>query len=107
VLELLRPAADPASCEALLKHWLVVLAATLPAVAAFFALSAEKRAYEPHYRSYRLMGAIFGRALDEAKTIPAGNHAEFQELVRDLGREALAENAAWLLDHRHRPIKHQ
>ena len=90
-----------------LKHWLVVLAATLPAVAAFFAISAEKRAYEPHYRSYRLMRAIFGRALCEANKIPANNDAEFQEVMRDLGREALAENAEWLLDHRHRPIKHQ
>ena len=37
------------------------------------------------------MGAIFGRALEEANTIPASNNAEFQELVRDLGREALAD----------------
>jgi hypothetical protein len=65
-MELARAPADPASYEALLKHWPVVLAATLPAVAAFFAISAEKRAYEPHYHSYRLMGAIFGRAMDEA-----------------------------------------
>jgi hypothetical protein len=68
---------------------------------------AETLAYELHYRSYRPMGAIFGRALCEAKKIPANNDAEFQELMRDLGREALAENAEWLLDHRYRPIKHQ
>lgn len=107
LMELTRPPADPTSYEALLRHWLVELAATLPAVEAFFAISAEKRAYEPHYRSYRLMGAIFGPAMREAKNIPANKDAEFQELMRDLGREALAENAEWLLDHRHRPIKHQ
>jgi hypothetical protein len=89
------------------KHLLVVIAATAPALAAFFAISAEKRAYEAHFHSYTLMGAIFSRALREAKAVAPGNDKEFQDLVRDLGREALAENAEWLLDHRHRPIEHQ
>jgi hypothetical protein len=107
VLEIGWPSIEPVAVGIRVKPVLVVLAATLPGVAAFFAISAEKRAYEPHYRSYRMMGALFAQAREEAERIPSANAGEFQELMHDLGREALAENAAWLLDHRHRPIKHQ
>jgi hypothetical protein len=83
---------------------LLVMAATLLAVAAFFTVSINLRAYEAHAHSYTLMGRIFRRALGEAKK--AAKHPEqFKDLVRELGREALAENAEWLLDHRNRPIE--
>jgi hypothetical protein len=83
---------------------LLVTAATLLAVAAFFTVSINLRAYEAHAHSYALMGRIFRRALDEAKK--AAKHPDqFKDLVRELGREALAENAEWLLDHRNRPIE--
>ena len=90
------------------QDWLLVLAATAPAVAAFFTVSVDLRAYEAHAHSYALMGRIFERARREATcTSAATDDREFQALVRELGREALAENAEWLLDHRHRPIEHQ
>lgn len=90
------------------QDWLLVLAATAPAVAAFFTVSLDLRAYEAHAHSYALMGRIFERARREATcTSAATDDREFQALVRELGREALAENAEWLLDHRHRPIEHQ
>jgi hypothetical protein len=89
------------------QEWLLVLAATAPAVAvaAFFTVSVDLRAYEAHAHSYALMGRIFGRASQVAAT--ATSDAEFKALVHELGREALAENAEWLLDHRHRRIEHQ
>jgi len=31
--------------------------------------------------------------------------AIYQDIVRELGREALAENAEWLVEHRHRKIE--
>ena len=86
------------------QEWLLVLAATAPGVAAFFTISVDLRAYEAHAHSYALMGRIFKRARQMAAD---GNDLEFQALMRELGREALAENAEWLLDHRHRPIEHQ
>ena len=90
------------------QDWLLVLAATALAVAAFFTVSVNLRAYEAQAHSYALMGRIFERARREATTTSAAtDDAEFQALVRELGREALAENAEWLLDHRHRPIEPQ
>ena len=90
------------------QDWLLVLAATAPALAVFFTVSVDLRAYEAHAHSYALMGRIFQRARREAtRTSAATDDREFQALVRELGREALAENAEWLLDHRHRPIEHR
>jgi hypothetical protein len=87
---------------------LLVLAATALAVAAFYTISVNLRGYEAQAHSYALMGRIFERARREATTTSAvTDDAEFQTLVRELGREALAENAGWLLDHRHRPIEYQ
>ena len=50
------------------------------------------------------MGRIFARA----EQVAAGaDDDEFKAVVRELGREALSENAEWLLDHRRRPIEHK
>jgi hypothetical protein len=87
-----------------LQDWLLVLAATAPAMAAFFAVSMHQRAYEAHAHSYALMERIFTRAEQLAGGL---SDDQFRELVRELGRDALCENAEWLLDHRGRPIEHQ
>ena len=107
--------ASPASGEwatgllAYLPDWreaFVVLAATLPALAAFFSLSRDLRAYEHHAYSYALMRRMFRRAATEAEKVPQSDD-EFKSLVRELGREALAENAEWLVAHRRRKIEQQ
>ena len=91
-----------------LRKALVVVAAITPAMAAFFTVSSEKRAYEALAQTYELIGRIFARAIREAAAPDMrDDDREFQTLVLDLGREALAENAEWLLDHRHRPIQHK
>ena len=82
---------------------LLVLAATSPALAAFFTVWVELRAYQAQAHSYDLMGRIFTRA--EAIAQGAGDDQVFIAVMRDLGREALAENAEWLLDHRRRKIE--
>lgn len=87
-----------------MREWLLVAAATAPAIATSFIVSVDLRSYEAHGHSYATMSRLFSRA---AQATEAADDAEFQEIVRDLGREALAENATWLLDHRRRPIKHQ
>jgi len=78
-----------------------------PAVAAAFAIYADRLALEQHAQSYAAMGALFGRALREANHIdyrPACDDA-FRDLIRELGCEALDENAEWLKEHRGRPIR--
>ncbi|HLZ82603.1 MAG TPA: hypothetical protein VKQ54_03480 [Caulobacteraceae bacterium] len=92
----------PGATEA--RDWLVVAAAAAPALAAFFSLWVEFRAYEAQAQSYALMGRVFDRAKRIAEA--AGDDDEaFQAVIRDLGREALAENAEWLVDHRRRKIE--
>jgi len=88
-------------------HYVDVIAVTLPALAAFFSVSRELRVYERHAHSYSLMTSMFSRAISEFNKATligdAHRRAEaIQQLVRELGREALAENAEWLVDHRHR-----
>jgi hypothetical protein len=83
---------------------IVVLAATLPALGAFFSVSRDLRAYEAHSQSYDLMHRMFDTATEQLAK--AGqDDAIYQEIVRELGREALAENAEWLVEHRHRKIE--
>jgi hypothetical protein len=36
---------------------------------------------------------------------PSLSDANFQGVVREIGREALAENAEWLVEHRHRKFE--
>lgn len=90
----------------LTREVLLLCAALGPALAAFFTISIEKRAYEAHGDTFELMGRIFRRALREAETPDVrASDAEFRNLMIDLGREALSENVEWLMDHRHRPIE--
>jgi hypothetical protein len=85
-------------------HWMIVLTATLPAIAACFSMSAELRNYEPHSRAYALMRRMFRRAADVTNWTNVSDEM-FQDIVREIGREALAENAQWLVEHRHHKIE--
>ena len=84
------------------------------AIAASLAVSRNMRAFVAHAHNYRQMGILFTRALTVSSSIPADGqpgytreiHDEkFQDLVRELGREALSENAEWLMDHRDREVE--
>ena len=78
--------------------------ADLLAIAAALAVSRNLRAYEAHAHNYKQMGTLFERARVVADANPDDDHV-FRELIRELGREALFENAEWLLDHRDRPVE--
>jgi hypothetical protein len=103
-----------------LAHWvhcwedpLDVAAVTFLAVAAALAVSRNLWAYEVHGHNYKQMGTLFDRSLTVASGIPVHGEpgykpehdGEFKEVVRELGREALSENAEWLLDHRDRAVE--
>jgi hypothetical protein len=98
--------------EELLKHlepdWLgdvpILVLGLLPASAAFFVIVAEGRAYEAQAHAYSRAGAVFHRAADRAKALGPDDRQGWRELVLAVGREALAENAAWLEAHRQRPV---
>jgi hypothetical protein len=107
-------ARDTATCDVLgkvVKEWLLVGAATAPALAAFFVISAEKRAHEGHAHAYRSMGTLFGQALEDTAPCEDGargdgacDDAAFRAVTLETAREALAENAEWLMEHRRRRI---
>jgi hypothetical protein len=86
----------------------ISIAAVLSGLLASYA---EKRAYEIHVKRYRRMRSIFrqaGTALDEILSrVPfrEEDYANAQRLMRDVGREALLENAAWVILHRERPME--
>lgn len=87
-------------------HYLaIIIIGIMPPMAAFFGLSREIRAFEGHAQGYELMHNIFERAAD-AEVATRGDDTAFQDLVFTLGKEAINENAEWLMDHRHRPIEH-
>jgi len=86
-----------------LLEGVLILVSTLSfGMAGFHGLYMEKMSYEAHAHAYLRMGRLFGKALaEEDKT---NDVDKYREIILELGREALAENADWLIDHRGRPI---
>lgn len=85
--------------------WFDVAAVTLSAVAASLTVSTDLRAYKAHAHNYKQMGDIFQRAECSLRIIGDDDSDKYQELIRELGREALSENAEWLMDHRDREVE--
>jgi hypothetical protein len=85
---------------------LLFLIPTALTIAASFVVYGRSRGYEAQGQSYQTMGQLFDHAKVQAEADTV-NDKDYGRLMFDLGREALAENAAWLLDHRRRPIEHE
>jgi hypothetical protein len=91
----------------------VSLTMSMPLViAALLHSYTEKKALSEHIKQYGRMGEVFSRAqkyLEPLLTVPAhGITAEELEdadgVIHELGVEALAENADWVILHRERPV---
>lgn len=66
----------------------------------------EKRLFEKQSRSYRWMASLYGTALRRLDgLLEIGDTEKARCLIRDLGREALAENADWVIYHREHELK--
>ncbi|WP_457350798.1 hypothetical protein [Roseateles sp. P5_D6] len=77
----------------------------LLALGATVHLVSEKFAFEAHALAYSAMGKLFAQAIDVAQGRECStDDAAYQTLLRELGREALAENSDWLEDHRRREV---
>jgi hypothetical protein len=90
-----------APCE-LLEGGLILFSTLCFGAAGFNGLYMEKMSYEAHAHAYLRMGRLFGKALVEVDN--TNDVDKYCEIILELGREALAENADWLIDHRGRPI---
>jgi len=75
----------------------------LPALAALLAGYSFRTGLDVHAKQYGRMRALFSIAEGNARSEKyREDPGLFQDLVRDLGKEVLAENADWILAHRDR-----
>ena len=83
----------------------LVVVTLVPVVAALSQAWADKLALAPLAKQYGRMSHVFAAAETALTTaIDEGNDARGRALVQELGIEALAENADWVLLHRDRPV---
>ncbi|MBX7247307.1 MAG: hypothetical protein K1X53_17565 [Candidatus Sumerlaeaceae bacterium] len=71
---------------------------------------ADKKGLLAHIKQYSRMSLIFGNAERHLSELLVTGDAEkhsraAQQVIAELGREALAENADWVLIHRERPVE--
>jgi hypothetical protein len=89
-----------------LQHILLIVVGVLPGIAAVLSGYSERLAFKPQARQYDRMRGLFERAYDllppeiDDDTAPLA-HA----LYRELGMEAMKENAEWVAIYRQRPIE--
>jgi hypothetical protein len=69
----------------------------------------RRRAFHAQARRYVVMSSLYARALRVLDDVKDASLAEqlrtAQEVIREIGREALAENGDWLMIHRELPIE--
>jgi hypothetical protein len=105
-LGLLLPTWAGANLLAFLIRPLVVPVTLLLVAAAALQGYAEKLAVAEQAKQYLLMGQLFRRASERLEALlERGDVASSQQLLRELGREALRENGDWVLLHRERPLE--
>ena len=76
----------------------------LPAIAALIGFVLERRGFESHIRQFRLMADLYMRA-NAALSRNVADITSQQDILGAVGREALAENADWVILHRERLIE--
>ncbi len=77
-----------------------------PAIGAILNGYAEHRGFSQHSKQYGRMSGLFSTAQERLQgLIDARKDASAVELIRELGKEALAENGDWVILHRERPIE--
>jgi hypothetical protein len=77
-----------------------------PLIAGLLYGYARTRALSEHAKQYGRMSLLFANAKQRLEELmAAGKYAGAQALIKDLGKEALAENGDWVLLHRERPLE--
>lgn len=88
------------------NHLLVVAIVLATVSAALLYDYADRRAFSVHARRYKWMESLFANASKKLESCLKENRLkDAQELVKELGKEALAENGEWVISHRERPIR--
>jgi hypothetical protein len=85
---------------------LILALGSLPALAAAIKGYVIKRAFAEHAKQYLRMSEVFALARARLETTDRTTLTpRLRRLFISLGREALAENAEWILLHRERQIE--
>src|SRR5262249_34259218 len=85
---------------------LAILTALLPGYAAASTGYSERLAFKAQARQYDRMRMLFERAYELLPAdLDAATKAQAQALYRELGMEAMRENAEWVAIYRQRPIQ--
>ncbi len=83
------------------RHLLIVVMGMTPAIAAAISGYAEKMAFSAQAKRYDWMKALFDRAANQlTNLVEKKDGAGAQQLIFDLGKEALEENGDWVMIHR-------
>jgi len=97
------------SSAGLLHGVLIMAAATSTAAAGFLFGYSKSRAFSEQSKQYSRMGALFRTALKRLSFRSSSSLLQIEEdvltILRDLGEEALNENADWVSLHRARPLE--
>jgi hypothetical protein len=87
------------------SNWrsLIVVMGITPAIAAAIGGYAEKMAFSAQAKRYEWMKALFDRAANQlTNLLKQKDRTSAQQLIFDLGKEALEENGDWVMIHRER-----
>lgn len=89
-----------------LHHLLIILMGLLPAAAAAMGGYADKMATSAQTKRYEWMKGIYSTASGRINgCIDQGDYEKAQAMILELGKEALEENADWVIMRRERPIE--
>ena len=87
-------------------HERLTLVAVFAVLGALIHDFAEKRAYRHMARRYHWMQTMFRRAGGEIERAgQSGDADRARSVLLEIGREALLENASWVITHRERPLE--
>ena len=85
------------------RNLLIVIMGMTPAIAAAIGGYAEKMAYSAQAKRYDWMNSLYERAANKlTNLVEHKDRTGAQQLIFDLGKEALEENGDWVMIHRER-----
>jgi hypothetical protein len=81
------------------------VAIMMAVIAASMHTYADKKALAQHAKQYKRMRSVFAHAERRlCKDIDEGELHRAEQIILELGKEALAENGDWVMTHRERPV---
>lgn len=88
------------------QKWPLIVIGTLVLAGGLLIAYCERRSHEELAKQYERMAKVFSQGEQEIDDLLLANNTEaIQDVMRALGREAIMENAQWLILRRNRPVE--